>query len=784
MRNIRYLAAGFIAAAFFAGAALADFADYPLMRGPEDRLWEPIPDEVYLQEKGRQIETDEPVNAVLFYDGELYAAMSGGIYVESGGNLQRIPGSPTGVERMVAAGGAAWVMADSGLYRYDGSDLSLVDSRNFVDVTEHLGDVVVATRTDLYRYENGNLISLEPEGGYEDPGITFRKQDFSLHLPRPIDFGNLRRIASYHETIYGLRPGNLVLFDGLNIDPNTADWGLLPRTGNTRDMLVQGSRLYVTTDRGLAVLRGMAWDVITGEDGLPYEDTTCLAHGFEDDLWIGTTTGAVRKVGDEFHYFGAYHWLPGDGVRDITVSGDTVYIATDHGLGIIEYIPFTLRKKADYYEQVLEAYGQKRMGFTHLLQRSGDEGWIREITDNDGGYTAHYLVAMTYKYAVTGDEAAREEAVNTFKALAWLEEITPMRGFPARAIWAIGETGIRSEHASGGWPAEWHDTPDGNFQWKGDTSSDETGAHYYATAIFHDIAARGEEKERAAEHIRRMTDHIVENGWKLQDVDGSTTRWGRWDPGYLFHPYGQYAQGLNGMEAQSYAQTAWGVTGEDKYADAMQELLDLRYHEYTVQQKRVFPPNYIVPWDDRLAFMAYYPLIKYTEDPRLRSIYARSLGRAWEVKRFEQYAWYNFLYGILTGNDCEADVAVQYLREYPLDTLNHRFRNSHRHDLHTPDGYQRLVEGERAESPKALSRRETMATKLDQNTLFLDGGGNRRPTPNEWLETYWMGRFFGLIEAPDTDDPALLEAELEVDEALVAPPYEGPDRPEGLLSID
>src|SRR5690606_26942404 len=86
-----------------------------------------------------------------------------------------------------------------------------------------------------------------------------------------------------------------------HLHAHPVDWGELPST-NTRDMLAQGSRLYVTTDRGLAVLRGMALTALRGPDGLPYEDTTCLAEGFDGDLWIGTTRGAVRKTRDnEFH---------------------------------------------------------------------------------------------------------------------------------------------------------------------------------------------------------------------------------------------------------------------------------------------------------------------------------------------------------------------------------------------------------------------------------------------------------------------------------------------------
>ena len=58
-----------------------------------------------------------------------------------------------------------------------------------------------------------------------------------------------------------------------------------------------------------------------------------------------------------------------------------------------------------------------------------------------------------------------------------------------------------------------------------------------------------------------------------------------------------------------------------------------------------------------------------------------------EIERIEQIPWFNFIYGALTGNDCEAEAAVTHLREWPLDLVIHSYQNSHRADLQTPPGY-------------------------------------------------------------------------------------------------
>ena len=768
------------------GVATAD----TYLRGPEERRWQPVVDEVYLQEFGEQVVTDAPVLTAAVFEGIAYVALENGVYEVDGDRLFRIHEAPEGIHRLRVVDDALWGMSGDGLYRYADGVLDKVADGAFVDVASVRGEVHAATRSDVYKYVNGALVNLEPDIGYRTTNITMMNEDGThvktededgnVRLWRPERIGPVARIDEYSETLYVMRPNGMVLLDHETVDPRVVEWGL-PPSNDFRDMLSLGNRMFIATSGGVAVLRGMALTTLDGKAGLPYEDTTCLAEGFDNDVWIGTTWGAVRKVAlDEFHYFAGRRWLPNDTVNDIAVGDNVVYIATDGGVGIIRYEPYTLQKKAAYYERRLEEWGHKRMGFTHQIDKVGENEWIREITDNDGGFTSHYLNAMMLKYAVTGDEQAWEEAVNTFKALVWLEDITPIPGFPARAIWSIhGDAGTQSEGGSGGLPARWVRSECGNFEWKGDTSSDEVGAHYYAMALFYELAPDGPEKERAQEHIDRLTRHIVDNGWKLRDMDGELTRWGRWDPEYLQRPYGMYARGLNGMEAQAYAHTAIGMLDDDYYRNALQQLLDWGYHHHTVRQKITFPPDYITTWDDRLAFMSYYPLIKYAEQDWLRALYMRSLERSWEIKRIEKHPWFNFLYGAMSGNECEEEQGVQFLREWPMDLISYRYRNSQRADLYPEPGYVSYVEGPRTASPKQISPRESEPQKLDRTELSLDGGrgGTRSVTPNTWLESYWMGRYFGFITAPDTDDPTLLDIEDRPLEQRGAAPYDGPPRP-------
>jgi hypothetical protein len=760
-------------AILFSLSAISVFAESP--------LWKPVTDSVYLQELGEKVHTKSRVTALALQGDTLFAVMDGDLRRLAGASFVAAEDAPVKVTRLESIDGALWLAAEGGIHRYDGSGWAHLSDLPAVDFCLHLGEVHAATRDRIYRFADGRFTDIEPEGRWLTTDTTNIMEDGTQVLPNPVTLGPIRQIESYHETIYILRVREVLLLEGALVNEYSIDWGAFP-SDNILDMLSYGSRIYFSTDQGVAELRGMALTTVTGEDGLPSEDTTCVAPGFDGDLWMGTTTGACRRTREgDWHYFGADLWLPGDGVNAIAAGERVVYIATDAGLAIIRYEPYTLQKKADHFEQQLTARGHLRMGFVHKLWWSAEhDQWIREISDNDGGHTAHYLAAMTFKYAVTGDRRDREKALDAFTAMVWLEQITPANGFFARAIWTDeGDLGQRSTGGSGGLPAKWYPTEDGVWSWKGDTSSDEVNAHYYAVSLYHDLAAQGDEKTRAKQHLARITNHIIDNGWILRDMDGGPTRWGRWNPEYILRPYGIEARGLNGMEAQSYVWTAYGLTGDQRYMDALQQLKDWGYHRYTVREKHAFPPESVVTWDDELAFRAFHPMLRYATDPELRGIYLRALARHWEVLRMQKVPFFNFVYGALTGDDCEVEEAVDHLREWSLDTVNHAYRNIHRDDLKKPEpGYVPYGGG-----IQGLSPRETTAMWGSRSSIRYNGGSGGITPAVGWLEDYWMGRYYGFITAPDTKEADLLTVSLEGVKLEGAAPYSGPERPEGILKL-
>ena len=725
----------------------------------QTQLWTPQRDDVFLQEVGYQVKTETPVRAVAVLGDEVFAALDQGVVLLRGKeSLAKAQGAPEGrVAWMTAAGNALWVQTEDGLHRYADGVWDAIAEGVFADVIDHAGEAAVVAPSALYRAGESGLEVI--------PG--------SEAAPFPIGVA-----ASYAETIYcfgagggGSQPGDVAVFDGKDYtQKRVIDLGDLAE-GPWRDALAFGSQLLLASPKGLGVIRGTAATLITGADGLPCIDVRGLARGFGRDYWLATAKGAVRAVDGEYHFFTGSRWLPGDDINAIACGPRTAYIATDGGLGIIDYEPYTLLKKAAYYERHLDEWGQKRMAFVHKLEWNADKGgWVREVSDNDVGWSTHWWAAQAFKFAVTGDPQARQNAIDGFNTLKWSEEITSIDGFPARSIWAVGETGNRATGGSGGYPAEWNPTDDGKWAWKGDTSSDETDAHYYYASIFYELVADDALREQVRDHVRRVSTHIIDNGWTLRDLDGKPTVWARWDPEY-FAGKGKLARGLNGLEILNYMRTTHALTGEQKYADAVQQLVDMDYLDQVIYQKLVMPIH-IFHSDDRLAFYNYYTLLQYETEPRLRSYYMRSLERSYEIERIEHIPWFNFIYGAVTGHDCETAQSVKHLREWPLDMIPHGYNYKNRADLQTPSGYVPYCQ-----VVQAISPREIGPVRWTDNMGRLENGSSHTVRePSGWLDAYWMGRYHGFILPPETNDPALTTV-AERNLQLGAAPYDGPPMP-------
>lgn len=486
--------------------------------------------------------------------------------------------------------------------------------------------------------------------------------------------------------------------------------------------------------------------LVAGPGGLPVADLTCLALAAAGELWVGSRHGVCRCQHGRIELYAGRRWLADDDVHALECSPDgAILVHTASACTRLHFRTLTLASKADHYEQLTDAR-HKRFNYVTgcQLRQAGDLTQSRQCTDdNDGLWTAMYVAAESFRFAVTGADEARVKARTAMLALLELERQTGIPGLPARALAHRSEPEFGQ--ARGG---EWHRSADGEWEWKGDTSSDEIDGHYFAWGIYCDLVADAAEKELICATVRRVTDRIVQNGFTLPDLDGQPTRWGMWAPERLnADPAWRAERGLNSLELLSYLKTAAQLTGEAAYEATYRTLaLDQHYALNTLRQKAL-PGDFAGAEDnhsdDELAFLAYYNLLRYEQDPALRALYLASLERSWQIERAEDCPLWNLIYGALSGRPCAAEAAVQALQEIPLDLVNWPMVNSRRRDLVTAPATDRF---DAPQGVRPLPWRERPLHIWNGNPYRLDGGsGLSEECGTFWLLPYWLARYHGIL---------------------------------------
>lgn len=459
-----------------------------------------------------------------------------------------------------------------------------------------------------------------------------------------------------------------------------------------------------------------------------------------DRIWVGGPEGAAWHDGKRWHFRAGRRWLPDDRVNDIHVAEDgSAWIATEGGLAHIEFKEMTLSEKAVVFEkQVRDRHVRYGLVTGCGLREPGDLSTsVTGTDDNDGLWTGMYVAAECFRYAVTKDEEARRFADESFDAMEKLEAITGIPGFPARSFVKKGE------NTGGG---EWHPTEDGEWIWKGDTSSDEIVGHFFAFSIYYDLCADEARKERVRTLVRRIMDHIIEHDWYLVDQDGKPTSWGKWNPKYLSRlTEGFFARGLQSLEVLSHLKAAYHITGDEKYQKAYRELIDEHgYARNTIHQK-INLPRVTNHSDDELAFLSYYPLLQYEDDEELRAIYLESIERSWKVEAPERCPLWDCIYASAVDEPPSLANAERTLREIPLDLVEWKVDNSKR-----PDVKKALINGRHDEPQltRVLPADERPIMKWNGNPYKIEGGGNGHgeEAATYWLLPYWMGRHHGSID--------------------------------------
>lgn len=664
-----------------------------------------------------------PLSAVISLaecGGKLFTGTSIGIASFADDKWQVAESPATEVKAMACVDGTLYAGGPNGLYAVSsGEEQKTIYSGAVSAITEYGDGILASSGSDLLLINKGTVEKIK---GYNGGEIN------------ALDTAGAMAWIGAADGVYK--------FDGKETTKQSENAPEI-LAGGARDVYAAADgTVYAATGVGIAKLNSSdgTWSVITGKNGgLPYEDVISI-DGRDGFLWVGTSIGAARFDGTEWQYMQGPEYIANDMVYDVLATENgQAWLATPGGPSFIEYRTMTLEEKAAYFEKIVHAR-HDRYGLISdsKLKDPDDLSTNYTVTrDNDGLWTSMYVAAECYRYAVTGSEEAREYARKSMESIMFLETVTELDGFMARSFAKPDD-----DHGTGEWN---HITSDGKWRWKGDTSSDEVDGHYYVYSVYYDLCADEKEKEMIREKVTKISNHIIDNDYFLIDVDGKRTTWGLWNPDYL-NAQGRFQRNLNALEILFFLKTAYHITGNEKFQEHYMKLgKDNKYFKYMVKAK-LFQPGLINHSDDELAFLAYYPLLKYEKDPRILEFFHESIIRSWEIEKPEKSSLFNFIYGAVMpeGTDFDVDGAIYNLKRVSLDMVFRPHKNSHRADIEIDSTNGRHDE---VQSIVPLPPDERVVMKWNGNPYRLDDGGrSEEETPTFWLLPYWMARYYGFID--------------------------------------
>ena len=535
--------------------------------------------------------------------------------------------------------------------------------------------------------------------------------------------------------------------------------------------------VWIGTDKGVCVYDDNSYWLDNSKiTGLPNGEITGMVTDSEGRRYFTTSCGLIILHNGKLSYYGYKRWLPDMHATGIVLSPDGSFCVStaSGGISVFKTEMMTLEEKAKRLRAFSEKYNVRKDGFVleRALEHEGvvseNEGYVC-TGDNDGLWTGLYLGALCFEYACTKDPEVRAAAHRSLLAMIKLTEITGIEGFTARSIRYIDEAGYGT-----GVRHEWHHTADkdGNeLEWLGETSSDEMVGHFYAYSNYFDLVADDEEKKLIASVVKKILDHILDNKFRLVDTDGVPTTWANWDPDLLNNDHKWiYEKGTNSLQILTFLKAGYHITGDKRYEDAFEYLIRDKHFAMNLMQYKILD-GHLLHIDDNHDFLMISLLMRYVDDPKLRSVFAMGLTHHWDDEKAEHNAFFNFVYGACTGEQCDIETSVDELADYPMDQILWTLYNSWR-DLDwdmrptevgmIPQLYHPLPAHERrinsCDSNRFIAdssiagEAERLFTKSDDPTAFTmfpgtgDDHGMYLMACTNYTHPYWFARYYGLIE--------------------------------------
>ncbi|MHA1568018.1 MAG: hypothetical protein ACTSXZ_00990 [Alphaproteobacteria bacterium] len=388
-------------------------------------------------------------------------------------------------------------------------------------------------------------------------------------------------------------------------------------------------------------------------------------------------------------------------------------------------------------------------GYVYFVDPGGFE--IERYAFSDSTiWTGAYLAAEAFRYAVTGDEDAKQNAIRTVQALDAHLQVTQVPGFIARFAgpdeppWNNGYTG-HSRYVQG--TGEW----EGSF-WINNTSRDQYTGWFFGMAIAYDLIDDEPTRELIRQDVKEMIDDIKADRYWIIGENGLPT-----DAG----------PNVGAVMRCTWHLIAAHVLDNEEYWAQYLERWETDIEFFPASSFSVYN-KYDEYFGFNLSHMTWFNLIRLERNPERRQIMFEVFHDKirWLVE-FTHNVFFDDIYLALCerGGECLSydesldDLQAQILDfqdppvrevplvvpEWPLDPVSVFLS-----DLIDLLGIRELIDIEyQTKDPRPVKWRCPRSFMWQKTPYNIDcpGGDGTEVYPGiDYLLAYWMGRYYNLIE--------------------------------------
>ena len=690
------------------------------------------------------------------------------IYVE-----RTIPGPAPDLIGAVAALGAVYMATSETLYvlNEDGDDLAVYtipEGEEIWGIQGYPDKVYLSTSLGLVSWDGEKeWIDVFPEGTFV---VTLRQHDGRFFLA-----------SDWYVTEYVAGEGGLLMqpLRTMNMEIGAPVALLadvtLPEPLDFVLVGTEGIAGYLETDDGWARV-----DVPLFNDGrLPLAGARAARPDPNGGFVVAASGGAYRLVSEEFgpewRVYVPERWMPDGDVRDVMAIemaiGDEglggladlgeLWFATAKGPGWVTRTEWTLGKKtAPMIQRILDRHDRDGAVADSRLTIPGDLSTsIPYDSDNDGGWTCYWVLAECFRWKLTGDPAAKAHFDKSLDRMLSFRTLTGTDWFLARSVIRID--GCILDDCDDPDDGEWFLSPDEEWWVKADTSNDEVTSHMFMMGHAYDLCADDDQKAAIADHVAGIVGGIMDHGWMLLDPqDMEPTTHGQFEPFYVNDwPAGAWADGgRRSAQILGALNLAHYLTGEQRFLDGKAELIEEHHYDENVANvgdAAIYPFCAGSGDCDELALQAFMPLLRYETDPALREKWMTGWRRMWDHLKLQEDLYWEITNAVYEGGESDFETGMRWFRRYPTDLIRFPMYNQPRQDLAPPPDYYLVKDPDidffvRSDG-HVLPPDERRNARHNTPQYSINGGwgSNREMDDADVLYTYWMGRYYGFIAAPE-----------------------------------